>query len=1170
MSPFSLFGKRRTNYRRNKRSFLRVWAQLSLEQLEPRNVLSVTFNDGVITVVGDGISVEDANEVLVVNGHFINDQSTGAPATIHNVNSIVYLGNASNESASIDLDNPIPITLQMGGGIDSLTISGDFGWTVTDSGVTGGPIHVQFSSVEKVMVIAGESPNTIDATAFSGIQFSAFGEGGNDTINGCIHGVNILFGGKDQDRLVGGVYADTLDGGDGGDTLIGGQGGDTLYGGEGRDFLIGDQEDGIPFFDGNDNLYGDLGDDELRGGGGDDYLEGGIGNDDLYGGEDNDTLVGGEGDDKLVGDGGDGKYLGGPGSDFIDGVGGAATFYDKDDESDDYFFQGDQNILFFESPGAAGITINSDGVHTSSWATGVEADDNFVLGTLGTFRQIFIKGNDKNNTFDIGDAGPYITVDPGPVSAPGATFDTLIVRSDAPRVWPTGVLSSYSIGKYTSNWDLIGVIKYDGRGVNAIEFHGGGGNNTFILDQWKSPVSFLDGGEGIDVLGIKRDANMTLKDGELKITAPFNQVIPFGNIESVSLSGGDGNNRLDASAFTGSVSLYGGKGNDTLIGTNYDDYLSDDIGNDTLIGNGGNDKLSGGDGNDVLNGGPGIDQLFEDLSFNGTSKSFTLTNSKLVGRGTDSLQGIEGAELRGLGFDDIFNVGAWTGTGKNLIVGNGGNDTVLVTANADFIVANPQSSAEAQFSIHRSIAAGSSTFLAWDVSAEKVVLTGGASANYFGLNNRDGFTWPSSLTFRGVNGNDKLVYQSASANETTIELSNTKLTDSHNNGQLNLSGLTFADLTTTADVDVSGWTKKGRLEGIDPILVRSSKNANFTAEHNSTGTFLKRSDGASFQLENVWLLDLLGGASANILTLNYDGLVLPKILYDGMASSDRIQVNLKSRATAVLDETPNRIQIQTLEDGAEIKYSNVESIKLMGSPEEDTFAFQSVDSGTDGPKPAYSVNGGTSGSIDSVSFEWISNLNLSVTNTAISLKSTATATPTRTITLANIDVLHLTASDVPDRWIDVSGWTKSATIDFLGAHTTLISAGNTNAVLTNNLLTRSNGASILFTLGAPEWVFLRGGGSANVLDARSYSVGRVKLEGMAGNDTLYGGSAADLLFGGTGNDTLYGGDGADQLFGEDNDDLLDGGDAFDTLDGGKHKDKHRNGEFVFNCEFPWI
>ena len=68
------------------------------------------------------------------------------------------------------------------------------------------------------------------------------------------------------------------------------------------------------------------------------------------------------------------------------------------------------------------------------------------------------------------------------------------------------------------------------------------------------------------------------------------------------------------------------------------------------------------------------------------------------------------------------------------------------------------------------------------------------------------------------------------------------------------------------------------------------------------------------------------------------------------------------------------------------------------------------------------------------------------------------------------------------------------------------------------------------------------------------------LVGYGGNDVLYGEDGNDTLYGDAGNDTLYGGAGVDTLYGGDGDDILDGGDGPDKLYGGAGNDQLYGGE----------
>ena len=129
--------------------------------------------------------------------------------------------------------------------------------------------------------------------------------------------------------------------------------------------------------------------------------------------------------------------------------------------------------------------------------------------------------------------------------------------------------------------------------------------------------------------------------------------------------------RASASAFTlGPETLEGGDGTDTLRGGS---------GNDTLRGGLGNDSLSGGLGNDSIDGGTGVDTLVETADVD-----LTLTNTSLVGLGTDVLTAIESAILTGgLGGNRLdasaFTVGPVTldgGAGNDTLLGGTGNDTL--------------------------------------------------------------------------------------------------------------------------------------------------------------------------------------------------------------------------------------------------------------------------------------------------------------------------------------------------------------------------------------------------------------------------------------------------------------------------------------------------------------
>ena len=122
--------------------------------------------------------------------------------------------------------------------------------------------------------------------------------------------------------------------------------------------------------------------------------------------------------------------------------------------------------------------------------------------------------------------------------------------------------------------------------------------------------------------------------------------------------------------------------------------------------------------------------------------------------------------------------------------------------------------------------------------------------------------------------------------------------------------------------------------------------------------------------------------------------------------------------------------------------------------------------------------------------------------------------------------------------------------------------GNTDYRLNDLRLTSTAGGFILHD--EVERAALSGGASNNTMIAVGYS-GALTINGLAGNDVMWGGTGTNSILGGTGddqlhgnarNDSLDGGDGNDQLFGGLGNDSLNGGAGLDLLwfDGSSNSD----------------
>ena len=201
----------------------------------------------------------------------------------------------------------------------------------------------------------------------------------------------------------------------------------------------------------------------------------------------------------------------------------------------------------------------------------------------------------------------------------------------------------------------------------------------------------VTGGTGNDALdGGSGTADVLVETGDVDLTLTNTSLIGLGSdtltgIERASLTGGGGSNTLDATGFTnGSVTLDGDAGDDRLFGSDNDDVLQGGSGQDKLVGGGGNDQLDGGQGLDTVTGGLGNDAIASDgfdLLLEAGDVNFTLTNSQLMGLGTDSLIGITCAQLVGGASENSFDATAFSG--RVTLDGNAGNDTLRGGSGAD-------------------------------------------------------------------------------------------------------------------------------------------------------------------------------------------------------------------------------------------------------------------------------------------------------------------------------------------------------------------------------------------------------------------------------------------------------------------------------------------------------
>ena len=648
-----------------------------------------------LTEANDG----DADEIrLVRNGSkfevFINDQAT-AQAEDLSVTTLTIDGSRDDDTLIIDFSggNPFPTggivfngytvdPMEMNPpadtGFDSLEFTGgtvgSVGYTFTNA--TDGsvaldsntltftglePIIDNLSTTDRVFTYSALDDVIVlgdDGTAANGLSRIST-SGTAETVDFTTPSGSLTVNMGDGDDS---ITVSNLDTGVFAVTVNGGAGADNITGGGGADLLNGDGENDV-----------------IVGSGGNDTLNGGDGNDGMFGVSGSDVMNGGAGDDTLRGQATGGDVLtGGAGNDNLDGGSGA-----------------DQIVESFDD---ATMTL------TDASIVGSEAD------TLVSIESAVITFGDSANNFDGSAFSGSMTLDGGgggDTLFGGPSADVIDGGDDEDSI--LGFSGNDTIRGGAGNDTLFGSAGADmidggdgdddirGQGSSNDSMTGGLGNDTF------------NGGSGTDRILESADVDWTLTPTQL--TGLGTDVLI--SVEQADISGGDGNNRIDATTFTSSitsVSLRGGLGDDTLMGSPGNDGVYGDQGDDVMEGNGGNDDMYGGAGSDFVDGGEGDDFVRgqgtssdsvvggagDDIIDGGAGTDFLLVNADLpsllvakfqmVGNGIDTLRGLERLDVTGGASDNMIDARAFDANGTSIIRGGGGNDEIFGTGTADQIL----------------------------------------------------------------------------------------------------------------------------------------------------------------------------------------------------------------------------------------------------------------------------------------------------------------------------------------------------------------------------------------------------------------------------------------------------------------------------------------------------
>jgi RTX calcium-binding nonapeptide repeat (4 copies)/Metallo-peptidase family M12B Reprolysin-like len=401
------------------------------------------------------------------------------------------------------------------------------------------------------------------------------------------------------------------------------------------------------------------------------------------------TLRGGGGDDSYTVD-----FTGlGSGQVLVDDSSGAADTLKVTGTAG-----ADTLIVDATSVSRASETVTYSGIDDLTVLGGAGEDD-FIVNASSSGVTLDGQGDSDDYTVQFGALNGVVTVADTP---PANVFDRLFVNGtaadDVLQITPTSVTRNSS---ETVNYSGIEFLQLDaGNGADQITVEGtsatttvlgGDGDDQFVVNANGAFFTLtLDGQEGSDSYAIGlgsldgpvviNDTGTTGIDTLLINGTPGDDVIiltdngvssglqnvTFSGIEQFAVDAGAGNDLVDGSALTISVTIFGGTGDDTLIGGSNDDKLYGQDGNDHLHGGAGNDLLSGGDGADALFGDAGDDQLAggagDDHLYGGSGNDFLDGDA-----GTDIAYGGDGDDtLKADSRDDRLI--DWLGNFNNFIV----------------------------------------------------------------------------------------------------------------------------------------------------------------------------------------------------------------------------------------------------------------------------------------------------------------------------------------------------------------------------------------------------------------------------------------------------------------------------------------------------------------------
>lgn len=1140
--------------------------------------------------------------------------------------------------------------------------------TLGSSLITGeGADVVDLTSIE--VLKAGSSADVI-TMANSGVLSTIYAGAGND----------IITGGSQVDTIYGEAGADTIRGNAGADIIVGGDGDDLFYGNIDGDVITGGESgetsgDTIDFSDVSTALVVDMVAgtvnttastfSEIE------NITGGLGNDTVYGDANANTLKGGSGDDTIFTSAGVDYIDGGSGNnDWIDFSAIVATPININLST--------QKIIN-DGYGNTETIVNIENINAGSGSDTLYGDgmNNTIYGNLGIDQ---LSGNDGNDLLYGDNVGNTHTTTDGHNTLDGGAGSDTLYAGDSGDTLIGGAGADTLYGAAGAD-TLIGGTGDDtldgGTGIDVADYRSASAKvviasvSANVNDTTDLTTGVLSGTEGTDIItntveviygssgyGDTMNGNANANTfygwgGNDTINGGFGDDTLYGGVGDDTIAGNGGNDFLVGGDSVGilagwdtvdyasdtagvTVNLTTGTatgtsaGNDTLsgfsrvLGSDYADTLTGNVGADDLRGGGGDDWFVMTAGNDTIYGGTTLQTNGDTVDFinaatAGIIVNLATNNASGTDIGTDVIYEVE--NVSGSNFADTITGDA----NANILVGRALNDTILAGAGNDLLYGDDNSGA-----VVDGIQTGNDSLFGQD--GNDTIYGGLGNDSLWGGNNND--------TLYGGSGNDYLNGESGinvldgGAGNDYFELADATATNTLTGG-VGTDTVSFyytgsavtVNLGTLSSNQATGGA--GTVNFIDAIENVSGSGYNDVITGNALDNVINGNDGNDTLYGAGGIDTIYGGAGADKL---YGDSAVPTLsdgsntLYGG-DGNDTLYGSL-GNDTLYGENNDDTIVAMSSNDGSDV---------IDGGQGTDTADYTAVTANinvtlADAAVATVSVTGGNNDTIVNVENFIGGSGNDTITGSASNNYLNGSAGDDTLMGGAGNDTLTdsignntfvggagddtINGTGATSSWLDYSldGITEGAVTNLNTAINQVISTNRGNDIITgvnnitgsayndifygnSNVNTINGGAGDDAIEGYGGSDILDGGSNTVAGDTVSYfnenkisvtlndsgtsSVGVwngsnyttevdtiSNFENISGSnngaDIILGNASNNTIWGNVGNDSLFGGAGNDSIDGGSDNDTIAGGVGVDILSGGSGNDALRGGGTAYN------